>query len=343
MGKRDEARAETMERILAAARAEIARVGGVGLSMRSVAREVGMVSSAVYRYFPTREHLLTAMILESYSALAAVLRRTAARSCDRPDHERWIELADALRDWGLGAPHEFQLIYGTPIPGYKAPPETIPAAGAVAAPFLECIGMRSVEGFDLTRSTEGIRALADGTGTEATGAAAVVAALSELVGFVGHEQAGHFAGLAEPGSDLYRAVVVRQVRSLGLDQEPRGEDDGEWNLRFAGALSRQLASRPGTETDDPSDGPRYRIDSICVAEGHLTLIWSFPGQEDASGAPVRAGRHWDLAELRAGFSPSRPDVVADAAILNDFYPPYPPSEDRVGPDGIRWLGPPPPQ
>lgn len=215
MGKRDEARAETTERILAAARAEIVRVGGVGLSMRAVAREVGMVSSAVYRYFPTREDLLTALILESYGALAEALR---AADPGTAGGGRWASLAEGLRAWALRRPHEFQLIYGTPIPGYVAPPETIPAAGAVAAPFFGCMGSRRVTGFEQFESegSDGLRAAARDAGISPSAAAAVVAAISELVGFVAHELAGHFVGLADPADGLYAAVVGRQSRDLGL-------------------------------------------------------------------------------------------------------------------------------
>ena len=79
VGVREQSRARTTAAILAAARAEIAEHGGGGLSMRAVAREVGMVSSAVYRYFPTREALLTAMILESYEGLASALGEVGVR------------------------------------------------------------------------------------------------------------------------------------------------------------------------------------------------------------------------------------------------------------------------
>lgn len=219
MGKRDEARAETTERILAAARAEIARVGGVGLSMRAVAREVGMVSSAVYRYFPTREDLVTHLILESYGALAEALRAADSERSARGDADRWAGLAEALRAWARRRPHEFQLIYGTPIPGYVAPPETIPAAGAVAAPFLARLGGRRVPGFERFQQpdgSEGLHAVAYDAGITPSATAAVVAAISELVGFVAHELAGHFAGLADPADGLYGAVVDRQIRDLGL-------------------------------------------------------------------------------------------------------------------------------
>lgn len=343
MGRRDEARAETTAKILAAAREQIATVGGVGLSMRAVAREVGMVSSAVYRYFPTREDLLTAMILESYRRLAAALARAdSKRYLGEPDADRWVRLAEALRVWGLGSPHEFQLIYGTPIPGYVAPPETVPAAGAVAAPFLACVGRREVAGFLPTGEWEGMAALAVDTGTTTSGAAAVVAAISELVGFVGHELAGHFVGLAESATGLFDAVVLRQCRELGLGCGGEGDDDeaGEWGLRFVAELARSLACRPGLETARPGDAG-YRVDEVALEGGQVRLVWAFPDVADEAGRPVRVGRVWDLAELRAGFSPDGPGVVAGAVILNDFYPLSLPPAECAGPDGIRWLGTPP--
>lgn len=211
-GTRERARAETTARILAAAREEIAAHGGGGLSMRAVAREVGLVSSAVYRYFPTREALLTAMIVESYGHLDAALGAAAGES--RPD--RWRALAGAFRAWARGHPHEFQLVYGTPVPGYQAPPETVPAAAAVAAHFLDVGARQGVAGFaggDLVDQLAGPAADAQ---AHPAGYAAVLAELAALVGFVGLELAGHFVGTADPADALYAALVERQVRTLGL-------------------------------------------------------------------------------------------------------------------------------
>ena len=184
-----------------------------------------MVSSAVYRYFPTREDLLTALILEAYGALAEAL--SASEMPDSPGipgADRWTALAGALREWALDHPHEFQLIYGTPIPGYVAPPETIPAAAAVAAPFLACVGSAWVDGFesfdgDGDAAGEGLRAVPEEFGIPTSTAAAVVAAISELVGLAAHELAGYFVGMAGPADQLYDAVVCGQVRRLGLGPE----------------------------------------------------------------------------------------------------------------------------
>lgn len=222
MGRREDNRAQNEARILAAARAQIAEHGGGGLSMRAVAREVGMVSSAVYRYFPTREALLTAMIVASYGHLAAALEETDGQARGRRPDRRWAALADALRGWALEHPHEFQLIYGTPIPGYVAPPETIPAAAAVARSFLEAGAARPVDGFGGRTLTAQLRPLADETGVDPSGAAAVLAELAALVGVVGLELAGHLVGTADPADHLVEAMVWRQVRTLGLREAPTG-------------------------------------------------------------------------------------------------------------------------
>ncbi len=202
-----------MAAILAAARQEIAVHGGGGLSMRAVAREVGMVSSAVYRYFPTREALLTAMILESYEGLAAALERVRAR---RPDL-RWLALGRAMRAWARERPHEFQLIYGTPVPGYAAPPETVPAAAAVARPFLEVAGAARVAPFADRRLARQMHVLTEAADdVTAEGGAAVLAELAALIGLVALELGGHLVGSADPADRLMDALLARQVDTLCL-------------------------------------------------------------------------------------------------------------------------------
>lgn len=212
-GARERHRKEVLARILAAAREEVATKGGGGLSMRAVARQVDLVSSALYRYFATREALLTAMIIESYEHLAAAI---AAAQGDSPA-ATWRAQATALRSWARAHPHEFQLVYGTPIPGYVAPPETIPAAAAVVAPFLVVAARRRVPPFDspaLITQMAAVRELAPAA--DPAGAAAVLAELSALIGVVSLELAGHFVGSADPTEHLFTALVERQVATLGL-------------------------------------------------------------------------------------------------------------------------------
>src|SRR3954454_5777737 len=75
---RERVRLELTKEIKDIARRQLAIDGSAGLSLRAVAREVGMVSSAVYRYFPSRDDLLTALIIDAYDAVGAAA--TAAES-----------------------------------------------------------------------------------------------------------------------------------------------------------------------------------------------------------------------------------------------------------------------
>jgi AcrR family transcriptional regulator len=117
-------RAEMVGEIKRAARRHLA-VDGANLSLRAVARDLGMVSSAVYRYFPSRDELLTALIIDAYDALGAAAEAAQAVA-DRADLVgRWRAVSHAIRDWAVANPHEYALIYGSPVPGYAAPVDTI--------------------------------------------------------------------------------------------------------------------------------------------------------------------------------------------------------------------------
>ena len=124
-------RAELTAEILVAAGAELAEVGAAALSLRSVARRLGMVPSALYRYFPSRDSLLTALIIEAYEEVGAVAAE-AVEADDGPDSagplQRWLAVCRAIREWAAGHPQRWALIYGSPVPGYAAPEATVPAA-----------------------------------------------------------------------------------------------------------------------------------------------------------------------------------------------------------------------
>lgn len=104
-------------------------IDGANLSLRGVARDMGMVSSAVYRYFASRDELLTALILDAYNDLGATVEAADAAVTDRADlRGRWLAAARAVRAWALAKPAEYALLFGSPVPGYTAPQDTIAAA-----------------------------------------------------------------------------------------------------------------------------------------------------------------------------------------------------------------------
>ncbi len=121
-------RAALTEEIVAAAREELAEVGPAALSLRSVARRLGMVPSALYRYFPSRDSLLTALIIEAYQAVGAAAAEAAASDRDGGPLQRWSAVCVAVRAWGHRHPQQWALIYGSPVPGYAAPEATVEAA-----------------------------------------------------------------------------------------------------------------------------------------------------------------------------------------------------------------------
>ena len=146
---RDFARIELTRRILASARAQLAEVGPGELSVRQIARELGMASSAVYRYFPSRDHLITALLIECYDESGAAVEAAEAGVRRTDLHKRWVATAHALRDWALANRHEYALLYGSPVPGYAAPQDTIGPAARVPAVFLGVIADAEEQGVTL--------------------------------------------------------------------------------------------------------------------------------------------------------------------------------------------------
>lgn len=131
---RQRARIEFTAEIKAVARRQLAESGSAALSLRAVARELGLGSvSALYRYFPSRDALLTALILDGYASLGdAAEAAYAAPDTDRSEAlERWVGVCHAVRDWALAHPHEYALIYGSPLHGYAAAQDTVARATRV--------------------------------------------------------------------------------------------------------------------------------------------------------------------------------------------------------------------
>lgn len=140
MGKRQDARDRTEREIVEVGRRHLLTEGAAGLSLRAVARDLGMVSSAVYRYVASRDDLLTLLIVDAYAELADTVDASRA-DASRPWRERLLAMARAARVWAVDQPARWALIYGSPVPGYRAPAEqTVGPGTRVVGALLAVVG-----------------------------------------------------------------------------------------------------------------------------------------------------------------------------------------------------------
>src|SRR5215218_7540265 len=125
--RRARVREATVAEIKAVARAQMAAEGTAGVTLRAIAREMGMTAPALYRYFGSRDDLVTALVADAYEALADAMEAAVAAAGAGGHAERMRAAFGAFPAWGLEHPTEFALIFGSPNPGYVAPEATRPA------------------------------------------------------------------------------------------------------------------------------------------------------------------------------------------------------------------------
>ena len=124
---RERARTEIVAAIKASAAEQLATSGAAALSLRAVARDLGLASSALYRYFPSRDALLTALIVDAFDAVGAVAEQAdaAAVAAGATRHAGGSPCAGPSAGWAVAHPHDYALVYGSPVPGYAAPQDTV--------------------------------------------------------------------------------------------------------------------------------------------------------------------------------------------------------------------------
>ncbi|MET9770687.1 TetR/AcrR family transcriptional regulator [Streptomyces sp. NPDC006415] len=222
-GARERARIEVTAAIKDEARKQLAEEGAAKLSLRAVARELGMVSSALYRYFPSRDDLLTALIVDAFDAIGAVAEQAAERTEALPPAGRWVAVACAVREWALAHPHEYALIYGSPVPGYIAPMDTVGPASRVGLVLIDIVRSAVLaDDLALPPLADELRAdaermaadFAEGVPPEAV--AALVAAWAQLFGLISFELFGQFNRVVEAREPLFRQAAGELARSVGL-------------------------------------------------------------------------------------------------------------------------------
>ncbi len=219
-------RAELTREILDAARRQLAERGAASLSLRAVARSLDMAPSGLYRYFNGRDDLLTALIIDSYEAVGAAAA-VANDTVEVDDHlGRWTAVTDAIWAWGHDHPHEWALVYGSPVPGYRAPEETIASAVIVTAVLGGIIADAAATGRlapavrrplpdpDLGRDLDGLRPMLGDLDDDHL--VAGVLAWSQVFGLISLDLFGHLKGGVRRPEALWRQVMAVNAHLVGL-------------------------------------------------------------------------------------------------------------------------------
>jgi AcrR family transcriptional regulator len=253
---RERTRAEITRQILDTARRHLATDGAPGLSLRAIARELGASSSGVYRYVASRDELLTSLIVAAYDTLGAAAEAREAAVARENLAGRWSAVCDAVRGWALANPNEYALIYGTPVPGYIAPPATIAPAARVSSVVLDILAdaaehLRPAVAEDNVPSGDQealapLRSIA-GPGVPDALLHRGLMALAALFGIVSFEVFGQLHGIVgeQPGDReaFFAESVRRWAEQLGIAPDAR-------QLKPAGAAQKAVNSR-ATDSTSP--------------------------------------------------------------------------------------------
>jgi len=219
-------RDELTREIKDVARRHLADEGSAALSLRAVARELGMVSSAVYRYFPSRDDLLTALIIDAYDAVGAAAEAAEAAVRRTELTKRWLATARAVRDWALANPQEYALIFGSPVPGYRAPADTIDPAARIPLLLLRILDDALEAGFGpesdgrpLPRPTVAdFRVLRDAIASTLPEhqLARAIMAWTQLIGCISFELFGHLHNVIHDYASYFDYQMRGVCADLGL-------------------------------------------------------------------------------------------------------------------------------
>jgi AcrR family transcriptional regulator len=261
---RERTRAEITRQILDAARRHLATEGASGLSLRAIARELGASSSAVYRYVASRDELLTRLIVAAYDALGAAAE-TAEAAVARDDLAgRWSAVCGAVRAWARANPNEYALIYGTPVPGYTAPPATIAPAARVSSVLLRILAdaagrpTPAIAGDDVPPGTRKALAPARSTvGPEVPDALLQrgLMAWAALFGTVSFELFGQLHGIVGDQPEDHQAFFAESVRrwaaQVGISPGRSKTAPDARQLKPAGAVETAVNSRATEDSTSP--------------------------------------------------------------------------------------------
>jgi len=206
-------RVQVRDEIKAIALRQLAESGPAGISVNAIARELGVSGPALYRYFASRDELLTELLIDAYDDLADALRQAIWSTRDRRARKRFEALARAFRGWAIAQPDRYRLLYGPPLPGYDAHAERLIAAGQASMNLLFDILSDGANPTDprITRSLRSqLSHWARGRRIDIDAPTALWAVIiwSRFHGFVSLEIGGNFAGMGIDAQALFETEIA---------------------------------------------------------------------------------------------------------------------------------------
>lgn len=211
--------------IKAAAHRQLAEGGTGELSLRAIARELGMASSAIYRYFAGRDELITALVIDAYNDLGDAAESSLAAASGAAPREQWVQVCGSVRQWARTHPHDYALIYGTPVPGYRAPSSTIGPASRVGLVLANIVAGAHRTGqlaalpaaipASVAHDADRLAATLEVAMPPAV-VAALVAAWAQLFGLVSFELFGQFEQVVWARDEFFDLAAGRLAASVGL-------------------------------------------------------------------------------------------------------------------------------
>ncbi|MDT0457665.1 TetR/AcrR family transcriptional regulator [Streptomyces sp. DSM 41527] len=200
---RERYRAQVRAEITERAWEQIATAGASALSLNAIAKQMGMSGPALYRYFASRDDLITELVREAYRSLAEALRTASADGADLAG------LAHALRDWALADPQRYFLVYGTPIPGYHAPEDTTAISSEIMTTLVDACAALAPDGATTPFGTylEDHRDWAAGHPAPPEALHRFLTFWTRLHGVLSLELAGHFTGMNLDPALLFAAEL----------------------------------------------------------------------------------------------------------------------------------------
>ncbi|WP_328314724.1 TetR/AcrR family transcriptional regulator [Streptomyces sp. NBC_00442] len=198
---RERYRAQVREEIKKHAWEQIASAGASALSLNAIAKQIGVSGPALYRYYASRDDLITELIRDAYRSLADTFRAHAVAGTDLAG------LADALRHWALADPQRYFLIYGTPVPGYEAPEDTVQTSSEIMSVILAACAAepQPATTTPLDDHLAEHRVWAREAKVPPAALSRALAFWTRLHGALSLELAGHFTGMGFDAAELYRA------------------------------------------------------------------------------------------------------------------------------------------